>query len=178
MEINGDQIRCHEAPDDGLAEDDGVILELRDEENDEHDLAHELDDAGEEGQDFLTEALEGVTGRDEDAEDRIEGSVPEQIPRAIFKDDRLAGAGDDAHHPLGTKVHQQDGTDGHDHRVDVDVAHPLADAVRVVRTAVLGNEGRTGGRHRHNGHIGDAEQFPGGGVTGNDEGTQTVDAVL
>ena len=67
MEIDGDQICCHEAPDDGLTEDNGVIFKFRDEEDNEHNLTHELDDTGKEGENFLAEALEGVTGRDEDA---------------------------------------------------------------------------------------------------------------
>ena len=60
MQVDQHQLHRHEAPDDGLAEDDGIVGKAGDEEQHEQDLAHKLNDAGEEGQHFLTQALQGI----------------------------------------------------------------------------------------------------------------------
>lgn len=105
MQVDQHKVRRHEAPDDGLTEDDGVIGKLRDEEEHEHDLAHQLNDTGEEGQDLLPQALQGVAGGQQDTQHRVEGRVPEQIPCTVFQHHRLVGARDELHHPLCAQLH-------------------------------------------------------------------------
>ena len=176
--IDGHKISRHDAPDDGLTEDDRIVPKLRDEQHDEDDLAHQLDDAGEERQNLVAKALQGVAGGEQDAQHRVERCVPEQIAGTVFEHDGLTGAGDEGHHPRRCHPHQQNRSHGHDDRVEVDLLHPLADAVRLARAAVLRNEGRTRRCHAQQRHIGEHEHLAGGGVPGDDQCAQPIDAIL
>ena len=62
VQVDQHEVRRHEAPDDGLTEDDGVIGKLRDEEEHEYHLAHQLNDTGEEGQDRSAPGSAGRSG--------------------------------------------------------------------------------------------------------------------
>lgn len=62
VQVHRHQICRHEAPDDGLAQDDRIVLEFRDEHQHKDHLAHQLDHAGEQRQHLLAKALQRVAG--------------------------------------------------------------------------------------------------------------------
>ena len=100
--IDGHEVGCHDAPDDGLTEDDRIVPKLRDEQHDEDDLAHQLDDAGEERQHLVAKALQGVAGGEQDAQHRVERCVPEQDSLYIVKETEMARQYTDGEIKIGT----------------------------------------------------------------------------
>ena len=178
MQINQHEIRRHEAPDDGLAQDDRIVGKLRDEHQHEDHLAHQFDDAGEQRQHLLAQALQGVAGAQQHAQHRVEGCVPAQVAGTVFQHDGLRRAGDELDQPRGPELHQRHGGDHHHHRVQVHLPHALAHTVRLVRAAVLRNEGGARIRHGDERHVREGEQLAGGCVARDGQGAQPVDAVL
>ena len=81
-----EQLRGHDDPDEGFAENDAPDAESRDDEEREKNLAYELYDTGDERKDLLAEALEGVSGDDEYAEHGIERLHERDVVGAIVED--------------------------------------------------------------------------------------------
>ena len=71
-------------------EDDRIVPKLRDEQHDEDDLAHQLDDTGEEGQDLLPQALQGVAGGEQDAQHRA-GGEQKACAERLFRSKKQRG---------------------------------------------------------------------------------------
>ena len=178
MQVHRHQICRHEAPDDGLAQDDRIVLEFRDEHQHKDHLAHQLDHAGEQRQHLLAKALQRVAGAQQHPQNGIERCVPQQVPRTVFQHDGFRRAGDQLHHPFRAKVHQHHGGDHHHHRVQIHLPHSPAHTVGLVCAAVLGNEGGTGVRHGDERHLRKGKQLAGSGVPRNGQGAKPVDAVL
>ena len=125
------EIRRHEAPDDGLAQDDGVVGVARDEHQHKDHLAHQLDDAGKQRQHLLPKALQGVPGAQQHPQHRVERRVPHQIPCAVFQHEGRGGTGDQLHQLPGKKLHQHHLCRHDDHRAQVHGAHPFAHPLRL-----------------------------------------------
>ena len=172
------EICRHEAPDDGLAQDDGVVGVARDEHQHKDHLAHQLDDAGKQRQHLLPKALQGVPGAQQHSQHRVERCVPHQIPCAVFQHEGRGGTGDQLHQLPGKKLHQHHLCRHDDHRAQVHGAHSLTHPLRLGCTPVLGDKGRACVCHGDQRHTGKGEQLARGGVPRNGQCAQPVDAVL
>ena len=91
------QLGGHDAPDDGFAPDNGVVAENGDQQSYEEGFADELDDAGNHGQYFLTDALQGHFGLVQQTQHEVEGANHAQIAGGVADNGRVGGAGNESH---------------------------------------------------------------------------------
>lgn len=89
-----DQRDDHDAPDDGLGQDDAEIVQPGDEQHHRRQLAEGLAQAGHDGRDVVADALQGVAVDDDDHRDEIERGIDPQV-QARGVDDLLPRAARD-----------------------------------------------------------------------------------
>lgn len=77
------ELGSHDAPDNGFAPDNGAIGEAGNQQGHEEGFADELDDAGDHGQDFFADALQGHFGLVQQTQYKVEGANDPQVAGGV-----------------------------------------------------------------------------------------------
>ena len=175
---NDQKLKRHDAPDERLADNDGHVAEIGDQEYHEQELDHQFRNAGNQGKQLGADALHGAAELDQNAQNKIERPYKPQIQRSIFNDHGFLGAGDQFDQSRGEKQ-QEDGDDCRSHEIEqIGVAQGFSDSFPLVCAAILGNKRADRVAHRAKGHHKESVNPACGGVAGDNQRAEAVDAIL